>query len=354
MESAHGVSVVICCYNSAERLPETLHHIAKQTLPEKLSWEVIVVDNASTDRTAEVAVRLWSTYGRRVPLKVVTQVVPGVSAARDKGFEEAAFDFILFCDDDNWLGADYVRLVYELMVEHPHIGAVGGQGRAVAETELPTWFDRYSRYFAVGPQGDASGAITEVEGYLYGAGLAVRRSAFSKVQRLGFSRRLSDRTPGTLASGGDVELSYLIRLCGFGLWFDTRLEFAHFMPSGRLRWDYFLRLVEGAHRSRPYIDAYRRVMRGEAEGIGSLRWLVECWRISWRLLRRPSVLGRALLGGEGSSASYQWRRCRGEWAGWSTARSGHRILCRDLLSLRRHLAGEVPQGQALREMVAHD
>ena len=86
MDLVHGVSVVICCYNSAERLPETLHRISRQALPEQFSWEVIVVDNASTDSSAEVAVRLWSTYGRQVPFKVVTQRIPGVSAARDKAW----------------------------------------------------------------------------------------------------------------------------------------------------------------------------------------------------------------------------------------------------------------------------
>lgn len=50
-----GVSIVICCYNSASRLPETLQHIAEQEVAANISWEVIVVDNASTDNTQEIA-----------------------------------------------------------------------------------------------------------------------------------------------------------------------------------------------------------------------------------------------------------------------------------------------------------
>jgi GT2 family glycosyltransferase len=49
-ERPAGVSVVVCCHNSASRLPTTLHHLAAQEVPRDLGWEVIVVDNASTDR----------------------------------------------------------------------------------------------------------------------------------------------------------------------------------------------------------------------------------------------------------------------------------------------------------------
>ena len=339
MELTHGVTVVICSYKSAERLPETLRHLSRQVVPMHVPWEVVVVDNASPDDSNDVARQQWSTHGRQeVPLRIVVQPIPGVSAARDKGIEEACFEFILFCDDDNWLGEDYVRLVHELMESHPHIGAVGGVGRAVAETELPGWFTSYGRYYAVGPQGKARGEITDRKGYLYGAGLAVRRSALSRLSQLGFRRRLSDRTPGTLTSGGDVELSDLLKLAGYGLWFDDRLEFAHFMPAGRLRWPYFLNLVEGAHRSRPVIDAYLRAMRGEAQGVGSLDWLAACWKIAWRLLRRPMLLVEAVWAREGSRAGYEWRRARGELAGWFAVRSGYSELCRELVSLRLRLA----------------
>jgi len=49
-----GVSVVICTYNGAERLPETIRHIANQTVPAHIPWEFIVVSNACTDNTEEV------------------------------------------------------------------------------------------------------------------------------------------------------------------------------------------------------------------------------------------------------------------------------------------------------------
>lgn len=333
----HGVSVVICCFNSSERLPETLRHLALQSVPADVPWEVVVVDNASTDGTADVARQAWSSTGCAAPFRVVAQPVAGLSAARDMGLEQAAFEFVLFCDDDNWLAPDYVRLVYELMAGDPRLGSVGGHGRAVGEGPLPEWFERYSRYFAVGHQGEASGDVTDAKGYLYGAGAAVRRSILTKVKRLGFASRLSDRTGQTLSSSGDLQISYLIRLAGYRLWFDTRLKFAHFMPVGRLRWPYFLALVEGTHRSRPYVDAFQRTLAGEAESVTPTRWLTESAKIAWRFLGRPKTLARAMRGGEGSQASVSIRQWRGELAGWSTARSDHAALVRELCLLRERL-----------------
>src|SRR5688572_10602380 len=103
MLTANGISVIICCYNSSSRLPETLKHLANQSVPGKINWELIVVNNASTDNTASVAETEWAKYNLEIPLHVVDQPVPGQSAARDKGYEVASHEYLLYVDDDNWL-----------------------------------------------------------------------------------------------------------------------------------------------------------------------------------------------------------------------------------------------------------
>ena len=54
---ASGVSVIVCCYNSAQRLQETIKHLAQQQVPALINWEVIIVNNASTDATYEIALK---------------------------------------------------------------------------------------------------------------------------------------------------------------------------------------------------------------------------------------------------------------------------------------------------------
>jgi len=54
-----GVSVIICCYNSANKIKNVLKHLEEQKGTELIPWEVIVVDNASSDYTFEVAKKSW-------------------------------------------------------------------------------------------------------------------------------------------------------------------------------------------------------------------------------------------------------------------------------------------------------
>src|SRR5690348_8092021 len=77
-EQQLGISVVICTYNGAERLPQTLAHLAAQEDTGTIAWEVLVVDNASTDDTAEVARRCWPADAP-APLRVVGEPRMGLS-----------------------------------------------------------------------------------------------------------------------------------------------------------------------------------------------------------------------------------------------------------------------------------
>src|SRR5436853_1166376 len=134
-----GVSVVICCHNSTERLSPTLAHLAAQQVPEGLDWEVLLIDNMSTDGTADMARSLWPADAG-APLRVVLETQIGTTAARCRGLAEARYEFVTLVDDDNWVCPEWVRIVAEVMQAHPEIGACGGLNEAVCEGEAPPWF----------------------------------------------------------------------------------------------------------------------------------------------------------------------------------------------------------------------
>src|SRR4249919_3030237 len=89
-EKNHGISVIICCYNSSDRLAQTLEHLSRQIVPRQLSWEILLVDNASTDDTAEKALAIWNRLlpGSQI-LCVLTETNPGQQFARIRGVKEA-------------------------------------------------------------------------------------------------------------------------------------------------------------------------------------------------------------------------------------------------------------------------
>src|SRR6478736_4840376 len=95
--SPKGVSVVVCCYNSVQRLSQTLEHLSRQEVPAHIPWEVIIVDNNSTDGTADFAANCWKKLHCNISFRVVQELQPGLSAARRKGFLSAFYDLIIFC-----------------------------------------------------------------------------------------------------------------------------------------------------------------------------------------------------------------------------------------------------------------
>ena len=68
--NAAGVSVVICCYNSQDRLSETLRHLALQQLPEGCCLQLVLVDNCCTDATVQLTRKWQQDYGRLISLSV--------------------------------------------------------------------------------------------------------------------------------------------------------------------------------------------------------------------------------------------------------------------------------------------
>jgi glycosyltransferase involved in cell wall biosynthesis len=131
-----GVSVVICTYNGAQRLPQTLAHLRAQQVPKETAWEVLLIDNASTDDTAEAARKCWPD-DKPTQLRIVREPRIGLSNARDRAFLEARHEVVSFVDDDNWVDPDWVQVVGEIMSADPELGAIGGVNDAVAEVDFP-------------------------------------------------------------------------------------------------------------------------------------------------------------------------------------------------------------------------
>jgi GT2 family glycosyltransferase len=275
------VSVVICCHNGANRLPETLAHLAAQRLEPALLWEVLVIDNASTDATAQVARRCWPRSAP-APLRVVPEPQLGLSYARRRGFAAAQGEIIILVDDDNWCCPDWVQLAVEVMAQHPEVGACGGQIEAAMEKSAPPWFERFEESYAVGAQGDAAGDVTETRGYLWGAGLCIRQRAWRQVAASGFQTSLVDRRGAALSAGEDAELCFALRSFGWRLWYEPRLRMRHFIPAGRAEWRYLRQLKRGFGAATVGHDPYHA-----SAGAGRARWshpgIAQSW--TWQTLR---------------------------------------------------------------------
>ena len=137
-------------------------------------WEVLLIDNASTDRSAAVARSCWQNGP--APLRVIDESRLGVQYARERGLAEAKYEFLGFVDDDNWVAHDWVRAAYDIFSSDSNLGAVGSIRTPVCEVSPPAWFANCHSLCAVLTDSDLE-QIQEPLEYLPGAGLCVRKTA---------------------------------------------------------------------------------------------------------------------------------------------------------------------------------
>ncbi len=256
-----GISVVLCCYNSASRLPVTLAHLQAQTGLTGVAWEVLLIDNASTDQTATVAQQCWQGF-EVAPLHIAHEPQAGLANARKLGFALAQYDYICMVDDDNWLTTNYLQTILQLFDTYPNVGACGGWGEAAFEPDakVPDWYAHFSNGYAVGKMANSEKILTEEKDFLYGAGLCMRKEIWLKLQKIGFQSMLLGRTADKVTSGEDVELGYMIRLLGYDLLFSPALHFKHLMANNRLHWEYLKKLKKGFGSSAIYHGFYKNVL----------------------------------------------------------------------------------------------
>jgi glycosyltransferase involved in cell wall biosynthesis len=252
----NGVSIIICCYNSEKLLPETLRHISLQKVKDTLKWEIIIVNNNSSDKTGEIAREEWNKYCHTAncSFQIVDEPNPGLSNARKKGLDNSIYDVIIYCDDDNWLYEDYVQTAYDSMLLNETTAVTGGCGYPVFENDYePEWFHLYAKAYALGPQNP------EVHKYVYGAGMVVRKKYLENLYNCGFTSLLTGRKGNSLTSGEDTELCCALILSGYNIEYDENLKFKHFITEKRLNYEYLKKMYAGFAQADVIINIYRDV-----------------------------------------------------------------------------------------------
>jgi GT2 family glycosyltransferase len=288
-----GFSIVICSHNGATRLPAVLARLKVQA-PCTTPWEVLLVDRVSTDGAAKVAVSCWGDAP--VPLRVAREAKPGIQHARERGLKEAQYDFVGFVDDDNWVAPDWLKVADETLANDPSLGAVGSICKPIFEVPEPEWFGHFHSIYAILTDFDLQQSKKPPE-YLNGAGLCLRKRAWTQLIQGGFRSMVGDPVGTRLFGGSDTELTTAIRLAGWKIRIESRLRLEHFMPAWRLRWDYLRRLQRGYAESQALLDAYSSqnlsMRLGLKPRLGLLWWCQAARSLLW-LVGRPKAVFAAI------------------------------------------------------------
>jgi len=249
------ISIIVCCYNSSFRLPETIKYLANQKVSNDVKWEIIIVDNNSNDNTAEIAKKEWNKYSTLAEYRIVKETKPGLTFARKRGILESKYDVLIFCDDDNSFNEDYIMESIQFLEKYSHVGIVGGKSIPVYETTPERYFFESNGPNALGCLDLGNEIlITNNQGLLkeyptvapIGTGMAIRKSvALQYLKRLAESNtEITDRKGDSLSGGGDNEMNIIAILNGWELAYNPRMVLNHIISANRLTIPYLCKMAE--------------------------------------------------------------------------------------------------------------
>jgi len=214
----------------------------------KERWELVLVDNLSTEPLARRVDVSWHTSGR-----IVREEKLGLAAARIRGIEETGAGVIIFVDDDNVLRQDYLDQVARIGHDWPQLGVWGGSMLPEFELPPPAYLKSHLKSLALREVTKPlwSNVWNCRDAEPWGAGLCLRRAAAEAYRDhyAGTKLRIGDRVGKSLLSGGDTEIVYVTCSLGMGMGVFPELSLTHLIPKQRLEEAYLVKIAEGISTS---------------------------------------------------------------------------------------------------------
>lgn len=236
-----NLSVAICTYNGAARIGAVLERLRTQTGVGTVAWEVLVIDNNSSDGTA-AAVGEWQ---KRWPeLRYELEPKQGLALARMHAVRAAQGELVAFLDDDNLPHADWVAAVVRFGSSTPRAGAFSGRIRAAYEVPPPPGIERIESFLAIQDFGPEPCRLQPERLRLpAGAGLIVRRMAW--LESIPERQVFIGRMPGLNLAGEDYESLLNIHHRGWEIWYHPSIGIDHAIPAHRLTPSYLRPAARG-------------------------------------------------------------------------------------------------------------
>ena len=235
-------TIAIPTYNGASRLPKLFERLRSQTSVENISWEVIIVDNNSSDNTAEIVQHYQTQWPPDIHLKYCFEAQQGAAFARQHAVREASGEFIGFIDDDVLPAPDWIAKSYSFAKEYPKGGAFGGQIHGDFEVEPPENFEKIKAFLAIRSHGSTPHLFDADNIRLPPtAALLIRKQAWQ--QSVPKAPVLRGKTANEMVNGDDYEPLLHMHKTGWEIWYNPTMIAYHQIPHWRLERDYLLSLA---------------------------------------------------------------------------------------------------------------
>jgi glycosyltransferase involved in cell wall biosynthesis len=208
------ISVVVCTHNRAEKLRHLLDSFAHMHVPGGTAWELVVVDNNSTDHTVQVLEAFAAAA--TLPLRRCFEARPGLAIAHNRALDMVKGDIVAFTDDDCHVAPDWLAVIAREFSRDPQLCLLGGR------VELFNPADRPITIRTGRERLDLTGDNKAMR-ILIGCNLAFRRVTAEKLGR--FDPRFG--AGGTLPSGDDFDFVYRFVRAGVRIVYSPDLVVLH-------------------------------------------------------------------------------------------------------------------------------
>jgi glycosyltransferase involved in cell wall biosynthesis len=260
-------TVIICTYNRSGNLPSCLAALARQEGVDGIDWEVLVVDNNSSDDTAQVVANL----GRDLPIKIryAREAQQGLNYARNRGVSSSAGTHFTFVDDDIHVSPRWLAALQRAFGE-TDADAIGGRIHLDPSIELPRWVipgSETAGFLGYQDFGEQPFRMDGRSRYPFGGNMSFHRRVVDRIglfdPKLG--RKGEGRKRGELFKGAETD--YFRRLAARGnarIFYEPDAVVFHRVQPYQLKQRYFLTIHFNAGYQRAFYDAreLRRRMFG--------------------------------------------------------------------------------------------
>lgn len=231
------VSVVICTHNRSRYLTQAINSLLKQNTDSQ-DYEIIVVDNCSTDDTRNVMNEFINNTNNNL-IRYIYEAKVGLSYARNAGWLSASGRYVAYLDDDGIAAGNWIESIIDVFENvSPMPGCIGGKSVPNWEVARPEWLSNdLLGGLAVIDWSDTPFFITDISvNWLIGGNIAFPRSV---LEQLGGFELGMDRTGEKMLSNGDILIEKQIQKAGYRCYYNPSMEIHHTIQKERLEQGWF-------------------------------------------------------------------------------------------------------------------
>jgi len=227
------LSIIVCTFNRETYIEKTLDYLSQQT-SNLQDYEVLIIDNNSTDNTASICKNFVSTTGHN-QFHYFLEKNQGHTYARNRGIRESKGDYIAFLDDDAWVNGNYCDEIITYFDSNPVVMAIGGKITPVYESKQPGWMSKYLWPLVAGL--DMGDRVKEFKHSKYpiGANMAFRAMVF---EDYGYFNTGLGRRGKELEGVDEKDMVYRLKRDGKKVHYVPLIHVRHVIPDSRIHLSY--------------------------------------------------------------------------------------------------------------------